>query len=316
MFSLTRVTLALGGVLLLLATVVVVCAQPPERLIAVTFDDLPVVRGNTVEMERVTRTLLAKLDSLSIPAVGFVNEKKLPGKDESDSLRHVVCLEAWLQAGQELGNHTFSHADANKTPFEDYTADVLKGETALRPLTESYHSPLRYFRHPVLHAGPTAGYSDSLNCFLEEHGYEVAPVTIDNQDWMFAYVYEYAVHNGDTELEEKVCEAYIPYMLGMVDFFSTQGDAVFERPIPQVLLLHSNSLNAKMFDSLAVRLMERGYRFISLEEAMQDEAYSTKAGFTPRGMSWIYRWATTLEVELAAEPREPDWLREAYHHLR
>ena len=44
---------------------------------------------------------------------------------------------------------------------------------------------------------------------------------------------------------------------------------MFGREIPQVLLLHANALNAERFGAVADALVRRGYRFISLDEALQ-----------------------------------------------
>ena len=58
-------------------------AQKPQRFIAVTIDDLPVVAKNSdLKMrQEITRKLLAHIKKAKIPAIGFVNEGKLY-KDE------------------------------------------------------------------------------------------------------------------------------------------------------------------------------------------------------------------------------------------
>jgi hypothetical protein len=46
-----------------------------------------------------------------------------------------------------------------------------------------------YFRHPFLRTGPTADVKAELQAFLARQGYRVAPVTIDNSDYMYAALY-------------------------------------------------------------------------------------------------------------------------------
>jgi hypothetical protein len=57
-------------------------------------------------------------------------------------------------------------------------------------------------------------------------------------------------------------------------------------------------------------MMERrGYRFITLADALTDEAYKSDDTFTgPAGISWIHRWALTRGVKddfFRGEPRTP-----------
>ena len=82
---------------------------------------------------------------------------------------------------------------------------------------------------------------------------------------------------------------------------------------PQVLLLHANELNADYFDELAHMIQQRGYAFVSLEDALQDPAYRHEDAYTgPRGLSWLHRWALAKGLTPQEEPREPDWLGELF----
>jgi peptidoglycan/xylan/chitin deacetylase (PgdA/CDA1 family) len=108
------------------------CAQsrPAAREVAITFDDLPSTHGDLQTMIDVTRRLLQTIKESGVPAIGFVNEAKLyaPGQiDERTSL-----LRMWLDAGLDLGNHSFSHISIDRTPISAYKEDVIKGETVTR----------------------------------------------------------------------------------------------------------------------------------------------------------------------------------------
>jgi hypothetical protein len=62
-------------------------------------------------------------------------------------------------------------------------------------------------------------------------------------------------------------------------------------------------------------LAARGYRFVSLEEALRDPAYTSTDRFTGgAGISWLHRWALTrggTSRVLPDEPRTPDWVLKA-----
>ena len=68
----------------------------------------------------------------------------------------TALLEAWLDAGFDLGNHTYSHVSIDLVPFETYKADLINGEIVTRQAAWMHEvSRLRYFRHPQLRTGPS-----------------------------------------------------------------------------------------------------------------------------------------------------------------
>ena len=153
------------------------------RAVAFTFDDLP-ARGDLANVRETTEKLLRTLVAERVPAIGFVNEVNVDVPGEADA--RTALLEAWLDAGFDLGNHTYSHVSIDRVPLESYKADVIRGERITRGLLEARGGRLRYFRHPQLRTGPTAEYKAGLDGFLTERGYRVAPVTIDHNEFVLA----------------------------------------------------------------------------------------------------------------------------------
>ena len=80
---------------------------------------------------------------------------------------------------------------------------------------------------------------------------------------------------GDKQMAKRVAEAYIPYMDQKFAYFEQQSMALFGYEMKQVLLIHANALNADHFDKLALMIEKRGYKFISLDEALTDKAYTS-----------------------------------------
>ena len=291
--------------------------SPPQREMAITFDDLPWVSATDPSAERaqpLTAHLLETLRRHKVPAIGFVIESRLEQNGSLDSAR-VALLEAWVAAGMELGNHTYSHMDLHTSRVDDMLTDVVRGETTTRRLLEARGKSLRYFRHPFLHRGRDAETRVHFEEFLQDHGYRVAPVTIDNYDYLFAAALDRAVARDDRTAEERIIEAYLQYMMQVVAYYEQQSTALFDREIRQVLLLHANALNARTFDNLAHRLQARGYTFVSLDRALLDAAYGwPEAYFGPSGITWIHRWAITIGKRgsfFAGEPTVPDWITRA-----
>lgn len=267
------------------------------RYVAVTIDDLPVSQMTDQGVEgwkKVTSKLLRSFKKHGVPAIGFVNLGKLYEMDGRLDERRLGLLKSWLDAGLELGNHTYSHLDLHKTPLREYTQDILKADDLLRNLCEDHGRKLEFFRHPFLHTGLDLEIKNGLERFLAEHGYKVAPVTMDNSEYIYARAFEIADGKADTGLQKRIAAAYIDYMDRMFAYYEDQSRALFGREIRQVLLIHSNTLNSEYFDELALLLKKRAYVFISLTEALEDEAYASPDRYTGSGgITWLHRWALT-----------------------
>ena len=294
------------------ALVLALCAmaQPgPPREVCFTIDDLPWVSGvpiDAAETQRLTAKLLAGLTAHRIPAIGFVNEGKLYRDGRIDT-RQVDLLRQWLDTGLELGNHTFSHRDFHATPLDAFQHEVVRGEAETTRLVGKRP---RYFRHPMLHTGRTIDDKRGLDTFLTTRGYRVAPVTIDNSDYLFARAYDLA---SATE-RPRVLDTYLDYMTNVVAYYEQQAQVIVGRDIRQTLLLHANRLNADAIDRLARMFEQRGYRFVSLDRAVEDPAYTLADTYVgPAGMTWLHRWAITQGKRgiFAGEPTVPDWIERA-----
>jgi peptidoglycan/xylan/chitin deacetylase (PgdA/CDA1 family) len=288
-----------------------------QKTVAVTIDDLPVnsLRNDVTTQTAITRKLLQAIKSNRVPAIGFVNENKLLTNGKLDQER-VALLRMWLDAGLDLGNHTFSHPDLHRIPLDKFKEDLIRGEEVTSGLLKEKGRTLRYFRHPFLHSGNNLETKHEFEKFLAERGYTIAPVTVDNSEWIFARAYDNALMRGDKQMARRIAEAYIPYMEEKFAYFEQQSMALFGYQMKQTLLIHANALNADYFDRLARMIKRRGYKFISLEEALADKAYTSPDTYAgPAGITWIHRWAITAgkgEDFFRGEPRTPAFvLKEA-----
>lgn len=279
--------------------------ESARREVTITIDDLP-AWGDLEKQTYITRKLLKSITDNKVPAIGFVNESQLFVRGETDA--RTALLRMWLDAGLELGNHTFSHILIDRNPLDAYKEDVIRGETVTKMLLREKGMKLRYFRHTQLRTGPTAEYKEGLGKFLRECGYTVAPVTIDNQEWVFAAAYSGAKERGDKEKMKSVAEAYIKYMDEIFDFFEKLSREFLGYEVKQTLLLHANELNADYFDELVRMMRKRGYTFVSLEDALKDKAYSLPEAQAKTGLSWLHRWMLAKGLEMRPEPREPEWI--------
>jgi peptidoglycan-N-acetylglucosamine deacetylase len=284
-------------------------AQVAQREIAITIDDLP---SNSVglsgkDIDALNTKLVAALKQNQIPAVGFVNEKKLYVRNEVDE--RIDALRTWLDQGLELGNHTFSHMSLSQSTLKDWEEDVIRGETVTGALMSEHKLKLRYLRHPYLAVGRDIETRRAADQFLTQRGYRIAPITMDAWDWMYSVGYDIARRKGDATQQQKLVSSYLDYTNQVFDYYERLSKNLLGYEPKQILLLHCNWLEADHIGDLIETLRKRGYKFISLEDALTDEAYSMPDSFVGEdGTNWIDHWAVTRGSPPQHAPVFPQWV--------
>jgi peptidoglycan/xylan/chitin deacetylase (PgdA/CDA1 family) len=277
-----------------------------SRQVAFTFDDLPGYGAQSCkisELRELNRDLVAAIRRNNIPALGLVTESNLCGNNPD-------LLAVWLDAGLDLGNHTASHRDFNVTPLAQFQNDTIAGEKTVKPLLEARGKKLRYFRFPFLRTGTELAKKRAFESFLAKRGYTNAVVTIDNDEYIYAAAYTRALSRGDRKLAARIADDYIRYMEMMFVFYESLSRELLGYELPQILLLHDNRLNADHLDRLVAMTRKRGYKAISIDEALRDPAYKRPDPYLGnRGLSMLMRWAGKPP---SAQPDVPRWVMELY----
>ena len=283
-------------------------AQPKE--VAITIDDLPLngPQFDAGRLREMTDKILAAINKHRIPVVGFVNESLLHVAGETDA--RIAILKAWSDGGVELGNHTFSHLGFNDTSLADYEDDFVRGEAVTRSLLKQKGQKIRYFRHPFLRMGPTREIEKSFENFIADRGYKIAPVTVDDMDWMILSAYAGARTQGDAEMMKRVSEEYVKFAGLRFDFCEQVAGDLFGHPIKHILLLHANELVADNLDGLATMLENKGYRFITLEQALKDPVYQAPDKYKDTS-DWLLHWSFSKGKKFSP-PAPPDFLQKPY----
>jgi peptidoglycan/xylan/chitin deacetylase (PgdA/CDA1 family) len=308
--------LALVFLLLAPANFLLFAQAAPQRAIVITIDDLPAGTANLMsgaEIVEMTTKLLQTLRDQKVPAVGFVNEQKLYKIGEVDD--RIKALNLWLENGFELGNHTYAHSSLNRVPLADWEEEVVRGETVTRLLLAQHGMKLRYLRHPYLDAGRDLQTRRAAEAFLSSRGYQVAPVTMDAWDWMYAGVYHDARKRGDSALQQQLLSSYLSYTTTVFDYYEKLSRDLFGYEPKQILLLHGNWLEADHIGELIELLRKRGYQFVTLEDALGDAAYSSPDDYVGEGTGWLDHWAITRGQPPRNQPVFPQWVLDKSHEL-
>lgn len=289
-------------------------AQAPT--VAMTVDDLPYLPGTLQPLNprdgknalATNQKILHAFSRHYIPATGFVigqNVERL-GTESGESV-----LKLWIGPGFDLGNHFYSHADTDSITVEDAEQEILRDETAIKPLLESVSREPRYLRFPYNHTGDSKEKHDALAAFLASHGYQMAPCTIDSSDYIFNNAYAVALARHDKQTATKLRADYLAYTAAEIDWYTKLDKQVFGRDVTHIMLLHDTPLNADTIEAVIALFSERGYRFVTLSEALKDPAYAVPETYiTKFGPMWGYRWAKELGVQVSGrdEPDPPAWI--------
>jgi peptidoglycan/xylan/chitin deacetylase (PgdA/CDA1 family) len=308
-----RRMIALPALGLLLCT----CAAEAQiHTVAMTVDDLPFASGipapehapDVKNAERVNEEILNAFTRRHIPATGFVIGQR--AEDLGLPVSRKI-LKLWIQPGFDLGNHLYSHPDLNELSIDQIEEEITRGEAIFAPLLKSTGSNPQFLRFPYNHTGDTQEKHDAIAAFMSAHGYRLAPCTIDNSDYEFNVAYALALSLRDEQTAAKVKSDYITYTAMEIDWYTALDKQVFGSDPPHIMLLHDSPLNAATIQDVLVLFEQRGYTFVTLEEALRDQAYAVPETYiTKYGPIWGYRWAQEKHVKVDGrnEPDPPSWI--------
>lgn len=291
--------------------------QNVNREICITIDDLPFVTKYFKDIkngEYITDRILTALQKNKIIALGSVNSGKLLTDGILDSAK-LNILYRWLDSGMTLANHTYAHTNYNNLFLSEFKKDITDGEKYLKDILNSRNRELKYFRHPFLFRGNTKEKADSLQYFLDSLGYIIAPVSIDNSDYIFSWAYEKAMSLNNDSLAKRIGNDYVKYMSDVIDYYENQSINLLGYNIKHTLLTHANLLNADYFDELFTMYISKGYKFITIDDALTDKCYSEHKDefYKKAGISWLHRWAYTMGKKgdfYKGEPEVPAYIED------
>ncbi|MGH9744402.1 MAG: polysaccharide deacetylase family protein [Candidatus Acidiferrum sp.] len=244
-------------------------AQPQSPQIAFTFDDLPshgpLPPGET-RLQIATKILAALRDAHLPPVYGFVNAAILE-KEPQD----LAVLQAWRDAGNPLGNHTWSHMNLNQNSVEAFEAEITRNEPTLSRLmnNEDWH----WLRFPYLAEGDTPAKHDAVRAFLALHGYKIAAVTMSFSDYLWNEPYARCMAKSDTAAIAQLKATYLSAADAGIIYYRQLSRTLYRRDIRYVLLMHIGALDAEMLPKLLTLYRTRGFEFITLPQAERDTFY-------------------------------------------
>jgi peptidoglycan/xylan/chitin deacetylase (PgdA/CDA1 family) len=242
---------------------------PASLRVAVTVDDLPGSFDGlpSYAKSRVVEEVVAALKAHGIAPVGFVNG--IYADADADA---QAGLQSWLDAGFEVGNHSYSHQSARALPVAAFLADVEKNRAFLRRVAPERSVP--YFRFPYLERGNSPAERVAITEALARDGYRVANVSVDFTDWAYAPAHARCFMRGDQSALRALSESYVQSATAALFWAEESATRLFGRSTPHVLLLHAHAATAENLPALLVAYEQAGVTWITLEEALRDPAFA------------------------------------------
>lgn len=283
-----------------------------NRKLAIGFVSIPPLdrtENPPKDADATARLMIEKLKSHKIPAIGFVQGGMISDGEKLYPVRaNIVRL--WRDAGFEIGIGGYRHIWFYDTPFEEYVANVEKNERITKQILAEKNLSLRYFSYPFLNTGKTIEDKNRFEAWLNARGLKSVKYTVDNSEWLYSYAYDMARNDNDVNTMIEIRAAFLDYMTKMFDHYEAYSMDLFGRDINQTMVLTPSRLVADSADELFGMIQNRGYTFVSMEEAQKDEAYNTPENFVGKsGISWFERWTLTQNKKLLDEPRVNDFVQ-------
>lgn len=237
--------------------------------VAITFDDLP-LNGDLasgVTRAQIARDAIALLKARHLPAAyGFLNAQKLEGNPDA-----AEGLKIWA-ASEPFGNHTYAHLDLNANPAEAFERQIDENEPVLELLARK-DGNWHWLRYPFLREGDTLEKRRAVREYLRAHGYRVAQVTLDWEDYLWNSAYARCAGKNDAPAIARLKSSYLTVESAYLDLGRDLAKLVYGRDINHVLLLHLGAFTSTILPDALDLMQKKGFSFVTLEEAESDPLY-------------------------------------------
>ena len=235
--------------------VVVLCGAGVAQKLAITFDDLP-RNGELppgVTQAETAKNVLEILKKRHVPPVyGFINARKLEGNADG-----AEALKLWA-AAEPVGNHTYAHMDLEQNTAEAFERESEEDEPVLELLEskDTWH----WLRYPYLHEGDTVEKRRAVRTYLKAHGYRIAQVTLDWEDYLWNFAYARCLAKNDTKSMEWLRSSYLSTASAFLDLGREQAKLIYGREINYVLLMHLGAYSSTILPDALDLLKKKGFK--------------------------------------------------------
>lgn len=244
--------------------------ESPSPALALSFDD-GLDPARDPRADEWNRQLLQALDQAQLRSMLFVAGGLV------DSPQGRAALRRWGEAGHALGNHSYAHRNINDAALASFIADAARNQ---RLLAKMPGAVLRY-RFPYLEEGERRDRRDGFRRWLQHQGYASGAVTAETDDWFLNQTLLSWRARCPSRSTAPLIALHIEQVRQRAAHADHAARVLLGRPLPQLLLLHANALNAEALPALISALRADGWRLIDPLQAYADDFYQTPPDVLP-----------------------------------
>jgi peptidoglycan/xylan/chitin deacetylase (PgdA/CDA1 family) len=255
----------------LLLAILLVCfaapaaANPEQKRIALSFDDVPRRPGAFLTPDQRTHGIISGLAAAGVKgAVFFVTTGNLDKPEMKGGEERIMMYSG---SGHVIANHSHGHRRLSQIPAEAYLEDIDRASAWLR--NRPGYRP--WFRFPFLDEGRAdKAKRDAVRAGLAGRGLLNGYVTADGADWNLEALTIAAREAGKHMDMKALRELYVETMVGAAEFYDGLARKTLGRSPAHVLLLHETDLAALFVADLVAGLRKAGWEIITVDEAFAD----------------------------------------------
>src|SRR5262249_22656220 len=144
---------------------------------------------------------------------------------------------------------------------------------------------------------------NAIRADLLSHGYRVAQVTLDYEDYLWNSPYARCVARGDHTAIAWLKSSYLDTAAAYIDADRAMARMVFGHAINHVLLLHLGAFTGEILPDLLKLLRDKGFTLATLEAVERDDAYRGNPNLaSAQGGTLLEQW---METRGLASPSVP-----------
>jgi peptidoglycan/xylan/chitin deacetylase (PgdA/CDA1 family) len=164
----------------------------------------------------------------------------------------------------------------------------------------------RWFRYPFLREGDSVEKRQAVRGYLRDHGYKIAEVTLDYEDYLWNSAYAHCKARNDARSIEWLTSSYLSFASDYIDGDRQMANLVFGHDINHVLLLHLGAFSSTILPQLLDLLQQKKLQLMTLEQAQSDPAYQGDPNATSRyGGSLLEQWMDAKKLTYPQLPAKP-----------
>jgi len=163
-----------------------------------------------------------------------------------------------------------------------------------------------WLRYPYLHEGDTVEKRRAVRAYLKAHGYRIAQVTLDWEDYLWNTAYARCVAKGDTKSMEWLRSSYLSTASEFLDLGRAQAKLIYGHEINYVLLMHLGAYSSTILPDALDLLKKKGFKLVTLEEAESDPAYDgdPDVGLKDAG-TLLDQWMQVKQIKYPEHKEKP-----------